>query len=269
MRRRGLNGLSIPLFALAAALLAGGPALAGPMGGTAEKPETKEVPELATDRPDFTETSIVVPRGSLQIESGFTWEKGPNGVESFNAPELLLRWGLLEKTELRLAPPEYFRIRGGGQRISGFGETYLGLKQQLGPYRGWDFAVIPAVNLPTGSGALNSGHVDPEFVLTWSRELNDKYSLGGIFGFFWPTEEGDRNFTWAATVSLARSLGNRWGTFLEYAGAFPESGGDVHLIHHGYTYKLSRLRQLDLHFGFGLSREAPDFFIGMGYAVRF
>jgi hypothetical protein len=56
--------------------------------------------------------------------------------------------------------------------------------------------------------------------------------------------------------------------FIEYAGEFPERGGDVHLLHHGYTYGAGPNRQFDVHFGVGLSSAAPDFFIGAGFAFR-
>jgi hypothetical protein len=247
------------LLALTALGLAITPAPAGAQGE----------PELVTDRPDFTESSVVVPRRSIQLESGFTWDQSPGDVRSFNAPELLLRWGVGNRTELRLGPPQYFRIRSGGQRLSGFGDTYLGMKYQIGPAHGFDLAIIPAVQLPTGAGGLTSEGVDPEVKLTWARDLGGPWSLSGMFAFYWPLEPGGRNFAWQPTVSLGRDLGGRWGAFLEYSGVFPTRGGNSSVIHHGYTYSLSRTSQLDAHFGFGISRAAPDFFIGGGYSVRF
>lgn len=228
-----------------------------------------EEPEFLTDRPDFTESSFVVPRGMLQLESGFTWVDDPDGTESFNIPELLLRWGVGKRTELRLGVPQYFRSWGRGRRTDGLGDTYLGMKQQFGPLHGWDLALIPAVYLPTGGRAFTSDGFDPEVKLTWGRDLAERWSLSGMFTFYWPTEGNRRNFTWQNTVSLGYSLGGRWATFLEYANALPERGGDEHLVHHGYTYALTSTSQLDLHFGFGLSEAAPDFFLGGGYSVRF
>ena len=55
--------------------------------------QNTEVAELVTDRPDFTESGIVVPVGSLQFEAGFTWESNAGDVRSFSGPELLVRWG--------------------------------------------------------------------------------------------------------------------------------------------------------------------------------
>ena len=58
-------------------------------------------PDLVTDRPDQTESSITVPFKSLQIETGFIKEKqGENTNLAYNTT--LLRYGLLENLELRL-----------------------------------------------------------------------------------------------------------------------------------------------------------------------
>ena len=36
-------------------------------------------PEIVTDRPDITESSIVIPKGSLQLENGLTWTNDQDG----------------------------------------------------------------------------------------------------------------------------------------------------------------------------------------------
>lgn len=222
---------------------------------------------IETDRPDFTETSVVVPRHSFQLESGFTWEHG-SGVKTFSGPEALLRYGWRSRTEFRLGLPDYVRASNGRTR-SGFADTYLGLKQQLGPLGGWDLSLIPAVTVPTGSGGFGTGSIDPEVVATWARDLGGPWSIGGGFGFFWTREDGSRPMTFLTTVAVGRDLGGRWGSFFEWAAEFPNGGGDVHLLHHGYTYALTSTSQADLHFGFGISRAAPDFFIGAGFSRRF
>jgi hypothetical protein len=243
--------------------------LATLLGGYGQ-PSTAEVePELLTDRPDFTETSFVVPRRALQIEGGFTYADGSRGEHTFNAPELLLRYGLAPRTELRLGLPDYVRVRGNGQRVGQIGDTYLGVKQQLGPPGArYGLALIPAVMLPTGGSRLTSNHVDPEMVVAWSRDLSKNWSVGGDLGYAWPTEEGRRNETFFPTVSFGHALSDRWDTFFEWAAEFPARGGDVQLLHHGYTYALRSNSQLDVHFGVGLTRAAPDFLIGAGFAFR-
>lgn len=248
---------------LLAALAASAPA---PAAAGDAKPE--ERPALAPDRPDFTENPLVQAYRSLQLESGLTYEKGSDGTKFFNAPEALLRWGAWRKTELRLGLPDYFRAWGGGARTSGFSDTYIGLKHQLvAEDKPFTLALMPGLTVPTGSGAFSTGAVDPEVQFIWGRTLNDKTALSGLFAGFWTKNEFDRDFSWRATISLGRSLGGPWGSFLEYAGDYVP-GSDSHVIHQGVTYALSGDSQVDIHYGFGLSRAAPDFFIGAGYVVR-
>jgi hypothetical protein len=252
------------------ALIAALSGLASAGGGAAlAAAETTGEPELLTDRPDFTETAVVVPLRSLQVEIGLTYANSGDGARVFNAPELLLRYGVARRTEIRLGLPDYVTVRGGGPRISQFGDTYLGIKQQLAPPgAALSLALIPAVTLPTGGRQLTSDRVDPEIALAWSRDLSQTWSVGGILGYARPTEEGRGRDLFFPTVAFGRAIAPRWGTFFEWAAEFPEGEGDVHLLHHGYTYALAADRQLDLHFGVGLTRAAPDFFIGAGYVFR-
>jgi hypothetical protein len=69
---------------------------------------------------------------------------------------------------------------------------------------------------------------------------------------------------------FGRSLGSESnaGAFIEIAASFPEAGDAAVLVHHGYTYLLAPLVQIDLHGGAGLTDTAPDFFVGAGFSVR-
>lgn len=117
-----------------------------------------EAEPVVTDRPDFTESAVVVPMGVLQIESGSTYEQG-SGVKIFSGPELLLRYGFTERWEWRLGLPDYAHQSGGGWRINGTGDTYIGFKYQAGPTRtGLDISIIPAMTVPTGDSGFSSGH---------------------------------------------------------------------------------------------------------------
>src|SRR4051794_34815212 len=78
-------------------------------------------PPIATDRPSMTDSSIVVPRGSVQFENGFAETDG----RTFDGPETLIRFGVASRLELRLAVPNYF---GGPNVISGFGDLAFGMK---------------------------------------------------------------------------------------------------------------------------------------------
>jgi hypothetical protein len=62
---------------------------------------------ITTDRPAVTDSSLVVPAGSLQLENGFL-ETRSQGQSVLDGPETLLRFGVTARTELRFTAPDYF-----------------------------------------------------------------------------------------------------------------------------------------------------------------
>jgi len=114
---------------------------------------------------------VGVPVDGLQIESGML-ATDTAGRYVTDLPEFDLRYGLLDKTELRLTLPDYFHdVPAANASASGLGDTAIGVKQQVGPLGGFDLAVIASVGLPTGSRALSSHGYDPAVQLPWSRSL--------------------------------------------------------------------------------------------------
>jgi hypothetical protein len=224
---------------------------------------------IATDRPQITNSSVVVPCGSVQLENGFQ-ETGNAGQRTFDLPETSLRVGVASKTELRLGVPDYFDNDDAGSGFAnGFGDFILGFKQQLGPRYGFDVSLIPSISLPTGANLISSHGYDAALQLPWSRSLSKNWTAAGQFSVMWPTEAGRHNLTGQTSVYFDRQLTSPWDAYVEYSGAFPQRGGPQHTIDFGTAYKISPHQQLDFHCGFGLSAAVPDHTIGFGYSVRF
>jgi hypothetical protein len=247
--------LSLVTFAL--------PAKAEPCAAGASTP-------IATDRPQVTSSSVVVPCGSLQFENGFQLT-GNGGQHTYDLPETSVRFGIPAKTELRLGVPDYFyNDATPSGYANGFGDISLGFKTQLGPTRGgFDVSVIPAVSLPAGANPISSHGYDPSVQLPWSHALGKNWTAAGMFSLLWPTETGRRNLTGQASFYLDRQLLPPLDAYVEYSGDFPQRGGPQHAIDFGVAYKPSPHQQLDFHSGFGLSAAAPDYTVGFGYSVRF
>lgn len=226
-------------------------------------------PEIVTDRPDVTESSIVVPKNSLQSENGLTWTSD-RGQQTLDLPETLLRFGLLTRTELRFVVPNYFGSLTGRMAASGFGDLAVGFKEQLGPLPGgFELSVMPALSLPTGAKRISSHGFDPVIKFPWSKDLSNGWSIGGMQSVFWFTHDSRRNPTWEATFYVEKQLTKPWDVFAEYVGDYPKRGGPIQIAHFGTAFKVTPLHQVDFHFGFGLSHAAPARFIGVGYSFRF
>jgi hypothetical protein len=222
-------------------------------------------PVISTDRPSVANSSIVVPRGYFQVENGMLFTRS-NGDTIVDLPETSLRFGLLDRTELRFSVPDYFQTLSGGS-LSGFGDSAIGVKQQLGPtHDNFNFAAILFLSLPTGSNAISSHGYDPGLQLPWSRALSANWTASGQAAFYWPTLGPRRNFTGEVTIVLDRQLTKPWDVFVEYAGDFPDHTGSRQILHFGSAYKLSARQQLDFQFAAGLSAAAPDAFFGVGYS---
>ena len=102
--------------------------------------------EIVTDRPDITESAVVVPKASLQAENGLTWTN--DHLDNLVALcQTLLRLGLSDRTELRLTLPSYSLGFSRGLGSSGATDMSIGFKQQLGPLPGGvDLSVIVATS---------------------------------------------------------------------------------------------------------------------------
>jgi len=221
---------------------------------------------ISTDRPSVANSSIVVPKGVFQLENGLLVSR-LQGQTILDLPESSLRFGLLKTTELRLALPDYFDTVG--RSASGFGDTAIGVKQQLGPIHNLNLSPIFFVSLPTGAQAISSHGYDPGLQFPWSRSLSSNWTASGQAAFYWPTQAGSRNFTSEATFVLDRQLTKPWDAFVEYAGDFPARGGSRHILHFGSSYKLAPRHQIDFQAAAGLSNSAADYFIGAGYSFFF
>jgi hypothetical protein len=224
-------------------------------------------PTISTDRPSVANSSVVVPRGYLQAENGFLiTSAGGQSVADF--PETSLRFGLLDKTELRVAIPDFFHTVGSAPvTVSGFGDLAVGVKQQIGPI-GEDFnlAAIFFLSFPIGANAISSHGYDPGLQFPWSKPVSKNWTAEGQVAFYWPTLAGTHNFTGETTFVFDRQLTAPWDAFVEYAGDFPERGGSRQIAHFGSSYKIARRQQIDFQLGAGLSHAAPHAFIGAGYS---
>jgi len=221
---------------------------------------------IATDRPSVTNSSVVVPQGGFQAENGLA-VTNTDGNYTLDVPETNLRYGLLPRTEIRLAVPNYFQnISSGSNAPSGFGDLALGVKRQLGPLYQFNLSLIVFVSFPSGANAISSHGYDPGVQLPWSRSLSANWTFGGQAAFYWPTLAGNHNFTGETTFFLDRQLAKKWDAFVEYAGDFPERGGSRQFLHFGTAYKLTPRQQLDFHVAAGLSDAASRAYFGVGYS---
>ena len=229
-----------------------------------------QTPDLVTDRPDQTESAAAVPRGLVQVETGYLFARD-DGVDTFEAPGTLVRIGLGARTELRVG---HAGVIGSGRR-HGAGDSEVGAKVNLiEAADGWtpQLALIGGLSLPTGDEPFSSDGVDPSLLVAFAHELSPRLSLGYNLGAAWESSPGeaDREASLLYTLALGIGVTDRLGAYLEVFGNRRTSGyaaTDVS-IDGGITFLLTRTMQFDLFVGRGLHGPAADAFFGTGVSFR-
>jgi hypothetical protein len=224
--------------------------------------------EIATDRPDVTNSSLVVPDGSFQSENGvnFTVRDGGRTIDGTNT-----RWrlGVAPCLELLLDLPTYSaNIRGSGS--SGFSDIAPAVKWQVSPIPGKiDLSLVAGVALPTGAIDIAGPGAQPYLQMPWSWELHDGWGVSGMLTeFFRPADMTTKRMT-ETTFSIEKKLTDKTSLFVEYVGDYPENAGPVVLLNSGGLYRLSPTQQVDFRIAFGLNHNAPSYIVGVGYSFRF
>ena len=224
--------------------------------------------EIATDRPDVTNSSLVVPVGSLQSENGvnFSARDGGRIVDGTNT-----RWrlGVAPCLELLLDLPTYFAtVQAPGHQ--GFSDVAPALKWQVSPIPGKiDLSLVFGVALPTGAVDVAGHGAQPYLQMPWSWELHDGWGLSGMLTeFFRPSELTTKRIT-ETTFVIEKKVTERASLFVEYVGDYPVNASPSQLMNSGGLYHLSPTQQVDFHIAFGLNHNAPNYIVGVGYSFRF
>lgn len=229
---------------------------------------------IDTDGPDFVESSEVVPMGRFQYEVDLTGVR--NRATSASPSTLtpaLLKWGIAENLELRIAPDGYQRQAGR----SGWGDTAIGLKWHA---QDRDAAAgKPAVSwilhfdAPTGSSAFRGSGVRPSLrsVITW--ELPGDYALGLMPGVKYDArEDGHRYAAGIFGAVLNRKLSDRLRVFVE--SSMPQvaprvDGGVLANWDVGAAYLVTDDTQIGVRTGVGANHNSPKGYLLLELAQRF
>jgi hypothetical protein len=241
--------------------------IAGATGALAAGGCPTSASEIDTDRPDTTNSSRVVPYGSLQAENGVDWTVRQRS-DVVSGTTTRLRLGIAQCTEVLADVPTYFYSLNG-RASSGFSDFVVSIKRELPVPLGFHLSATGGLGFPTGASKISSHGYDPYIQFPWSRRLNEDWSLHGMFTVTSFTSQHALNPTFEPTFSLQRDLGPTRDLFVEYVGDYPDHARPAQVLDGGGSWRVTRLQQLDFHVGFGLNSSAPDHFFGIGYSFRF
>jgi hypothetical protein len=227
---------------------------------------TQQGQPIETDRPDITNSSIVVPVGSLQNENGINISRN-DGADTLDGTNSRWRLGIGPCWELLTDLPNYaYTFHGAG--ASGIGDMAPAVKWQANlPQSHFDVSIVAGAALPTGSSAVSNPGVQPYVQIPWSFDFADGWALTGMETDFMAPDAAVKS-TYQSTLVIEKEVAERDFVFVEYVGTFPVSGRNSQLFNSGAGYRVDNNHQIDFHVGFGLDRNAPAFTFGIGYSFR-
>jgi hypothetical protein len=231
-----------------------------------------QVPEINTDRPDQSNTPLLIPKGALQIETGFM-------VESENSTTATKRNYTYNNTLLKYGINEHFEMRFNALYLGtstssdittarGLGPVSIGMKIKLADERGiWpQTSIISHVNLRSGDTKFKPSYTSNDMTLACAHKINERLSVTYNAGVKWDGESPVATSLYA--LSFAFNITGKLSAFAESYGFFPEKSKSEHRMDAGITYKINPLFQWDFSAGLGLSENSPDNFISTGLSIR-
>ena len=255
---------------LGTTLLAGILFLAVPQVCSAQAAST--APEFVPDRPDFTESSEVVGRHVVQVETGLRLEQSDDTTRQVSAPQMLVRVGLGSRVEVRIGGDGYIaqsmRTPGGQLHTSGHSDAQVSTKVKLlAGGAGLHLAVLPFLSLPTASHGFGSTGYDPGVKLAWARDVSGGVNLSGNVNASSVTADVGRRWKRELSLSAGHGLGGAWGAYWEAFGSLDAGRCDCSLDT-GVSLAIGANSQIDIEAGRGISGHSPHWFVGGGFAVR-
>ena len=238
---------------------------------------------IATDRPDFVESSDVVGLGRFQLETGLTSDRHAQDgvtVRTLTTPTLF-RYGIGETIELRLETDGWTRERtrdaaaGTSTTASGMSDLSFGIKWHVvdGKDSTPGVAWLLHVDTATGSKAFRGSGLRPSLRAAIEWDLPEDFSLGMMPGVYVDRNDAGKRYTGAIfAATLGKEWSPRWHSFVEIAGqqlTSRRNGGSVVTLDAGLAFVATPTLQFDVEVSRGLSDAAPDLESGIGVSIKF
>jgi hypothetical protein len=230
---------------------------------------------LITDRPDQTESSSTVMRGSVQIETGFLFDEnfiGNNPYKTISFPSTLFRIGISDKVELRVQSG-YQTIRDGSepfiQKGGGFADLEAGFKVQLfkEESNSTKAALLSHIGIPSGSHIFSGDEIYSFTKFAISHDIGTKAGIGYNIGFGYSKSAG---LSFLGSFVYGISVTDRLGLFSEVYGSIGGGIDQDYIINYdnGLTYLITDFLQADLSFGTGINSKMNFISTGISWNIH-
>jgi hypothetical protein len=245
--------------------------------------------EMATDRPDKTESAFTLDAGHYQIEMdllSYTYDRSSAGGERLTTKALAvapinMKVGVLNNVDLQIIAETYNiqrtkdRDTNSSTRVSGFGDLLLRCKTNLWGNDGGPSAlsVMPFVKIPANQHDLGNGALEGGIICPFAMELPADWGFGAQAEIDWlqNSNSSDYHGEFIHTVTVSHDIAGKLAGYVElFSNVSTERGANwIATFDFGFTYAITRDIQLDAGMNVGLTDSADDLNPFLGLSLRY
>lgn len=231
--------------------------------------------QIELDRPDQTETPIIVPKRWFQAELGFNVEKNQEGLTQLVHPTILSKYGLSNRIEIRLIT-EYItqetsrQVTSGNNAITGLVPVQIGGKLSLSEEIKWMPKTSFIVHLVIPKAAtkeFRQTNWAPNFRFVMQNTLSNSVALGYNIGAEWDGNTKDPS--WVYTLAPGFNLSERIYFYVEAFGLLKKGEHPQHALDGGFAYAITKNIKIDLSGGNRISHyNELNYYFSLGFSFR-
>lgn len=241
--------------------------------------------EMATDRPDKTESAYSVDAGHYQIEMdllSYTYNRSDDeAVKALAIAPINLKVGILNNVDLQMIAESYNiqrtkdRAANSSTRLSGFGDLLLRCKTNLWGNDGGPsaLAVMPFVKIPTNQHDLGNSALEGGIIFPFAMDLPADWGFGAQaeMDHLQDSNSSDYHQEFINTVTVSHDIAGKLGGYGElFSNLSTEHGAKwIATFDFGFTYAVTRDIQLDAGMNIGLTSAADDLNPFIGLSMRY
>ena len=212
--------------------------------------------QLTSERPDQTESSLVLSKGHIQIETGISIEDSESNINT------LFRIGIIDGIEMRLNSNYLMNDDISNLKKSSFSDFEIGAKFKIldEDNNRIKIGFLTHLSVPTAPEIFSYNEYGILSRLLVSHDIKNDSQIGYNIGY---TKYNNNDGQFIYTVVYGKSLGS-FGVFFEIFGEESSNNSNLN-FDSGITYLIDNDKQLDLSVGKGLNSDM--LYISAGFSI--
>ncbi|MDG1337744.1 MAG: transporter [Flavobacteriaceae bacterium] len=212
--------------------------------------------QLTSERPDQTESSLVLSKGHVQIETGISIEDSESNINT------LFRIGIIDGIEMRLNSNYLINDDISNLKKSSFSDFEIGAKFKIldEDNNRIKIGFLTHLSVPTAPEIFSYNEYGLLSRLLVSHDIKNDSQIAYNIGY---NKYNNYDGQFIYTLVYGKSLGS-FGVFFEIFGEESSNNSNLN-FDSGITYLVDNDKQLDLSIGRGLNSDM--FYISAGFSI--